>query len=623
MGNGIYSPRYFALPDIIGLATHLEDDPAVSGDRGVFALAVRNDLAATILTSANGDYSGIAVDDRGRLFTLSGPSPAGTWQTLRVFAATIADVATPAVIQVLGPGAVNLAGLVYPVNALIGLTVTINGQTCTFIAADVVSQAAILNALNVGMPDITWTDPGNFLLATKDTPGNIVLSGTALVILGLNLLPATTGPWVAFPVSSPMIEIGYPPGFSVANAPQEVILRVWRLSGATGGVADICGEMRMNATDINSQESRRFSFDGTHAYATVEFVGGTAPTITGTLDIRPVFDGDQAIEAPTFHAVGPSILAHDFWDNAPTQAVYNYSTLKGDGTAVRLANTTITFTITPGLTAPISSQLCRVRVFIDATTKPLVWEQGRNAILSIAAGVITVNALDGTVITVPVAATLVEVMWSGPEKGVALEDSAHVSGEYITKGGRVRRDVPVNSAGSDGEWCAPGTDADGYDYTRDKAYDAAGNDNRVAEIAPLWSKNVLTPINVIAAAQNIAVAWADLGPEIGCQGYKTFCLQVDVDINTCVNVRFRALALTSAGGAKEFALPCKVVDSTAAAWLVKVQPHVYELDLDVDQKQLLDWVTDNAISTIQFQVSCESMPGAAGQVLTAELTYGY
>lgn len=46
--------------------THLEDDPHASGDRGTFALAVRNDNNA-VRTSADGDYSPISVDSAGRI----------------------------------------------------------------------------------------------------------------------------------------------------------------------------------------------------------------------------------------------------------------------------------------------------------------------------------------------------------------------------------------------------------------------------------------------------------------------------------------------------------------------------------------------------------------------------
>lgn len=49
--------------------SHLEDSGHISGDRGNFLLAVRNDAAAATLTSADADYSGIAVDANGRVFT--------------------------------------------------------------------------------------------------------------------------------------------------------------------------------------------------------------------------------------------------------------------------------------------------------------------------------------------------------------------------------------------------------------------------------------------------------------------------------------------------------------------------------------------------------------------------
>lgn len=51
---------------IISGSIHNEDTAAVSGDAGVGVLGVRNDAAAA-LTSADGDYSHIAVDDAGRV----------------------------------------------------------------------------------------------------------------------------------------------------------------------------------------------------------------------------------------------------------------------------------------------------------------------------------------------------------------------------------------------------------------------------------------------------------------------------------------------------------------------------------------------------------------------------
>lgn len=45
---------------------HLEDDPSASGDKGILALAARNDSFVN-LTNTDGDYSAISVDAKGRL----------------------------------------------------------------------------------------------------------------------------------------------------------------------------------------------------------------------------------------------------------------------------------------------------------------------------------------------------------------------------------------------------------------------------------------------------------------------------------------------------------------------------------------------------------------------------
>lgn len=44
---------------------YAEDSPHVSGDLGLFGLAVRNDNQTLTLTSTDGDYSGVAVDKKG------------------------------------------------------------------------------------------------------------------------------------------------------------------------------------------------------------------------------------------------------------------------------------------------------------------------------------------------------------------------------------------------------------------------------------------------------------------------------------------------------------------------------------------------------------------------------
>lgn len=50
---------------------YAEDSAHVSGDVGIFGLSIRNDNQGTTFTSASGDYSGQAVDDRGAMWTKS------------------------------------------------------------------------------------------------------------------------------------------------------------------------------------------------------------------------------------------------------------------------------------------------------------------------------------------------------------------------------------------------------------------------------------------------------------------------------------------------------------------------------------------------------------------------
>lgn len=464
-GNLLIAP---GAPALWGLFH--EDTPAVDGDLGQAALAVRNDGANTVLTSANGDYSWISVDDRGQVFVRTDPSPAEPWQTLRTFLGTVADSTGPNTIQVV-TGVVDVSLLAYPGAGLPGLTVDVNGQTCTFGVGAPVSMANLLVLLNAAMPDMTWTAPGAafVLIGTKNSPGNIVLSGTALAILGL--VAGTTGPWVTLPQSRGVIEVGFLPGFSVLNAPDAVNFRVWRLSATSGGTAEIAGKMRIAASNISYQQSRRFAFDGSDVFLQVTFTGGTAPTITGTAEVRVVYDGSEYVEVPTWHEVGPSALALDQWDNSPTRTEYNYSTAKGDGSAVRTTNNTITLTPTAPVIAPTTEQLCAVKIITTTSAEPLMWEQGRNAVLTAAGAVITVNSLDGTVITVPAAATSIEVMWAGPDRATYTEDSASVDAERGVLILGVRQDTLASSVTTDGDHAWLKVDSLGALWTRSRAFD--------------------------------------------------------------------------------------------------------------------------------------------------------
>ncbi len=237
--------------------------------------------------------------------------PASAWVTLRTFAGTTVDTVNWTVMETV-TGIVDLSGLVYP-TALTGKALTVNGQTHTFAAGQPVDLADCLAELNTAITDITFTAPGPgfALVLVKKTPGNLAISGTAAAVLGLTV--ATTGSWVALPTyntarpNAPGVEVCFPQVFSVANAPTEVIFRLWRLNPQYGGTAEIAREIRVSAADIAALPSHRIPFDGSHAFLSVAFVGGAGPTVTGVAKIRVVYDGvlsnSDATTAPSTTAL--------------------------------------------------------------------------------------------------------------------------------------------------------------------------------------------------------------------------------------------------------------------------------------------------------------------------------
>lgn len=207
----------------------------------------------------------------------------------------------------------------------------------------------------------------------------------------------------------------------------------------------------------------------------------------------------------------------------------------------------------------------------------------------------------------------------------AAEDSPAVDGELGLKVWRVRRDVPINSAGSDGDYCTPNTDADGYDYTRDKAYDSASNSDRGFEVAPVWSRNVQTPVSLIAAAQNVTATWVggELGPEVPTQGYTKMGLWLNIDMNDSQNVRVRILNKHTSAGADEYQSVINSVDTTGVPFNVKFQGEYLEYDVDADGLVVLPFDVANFVPFVQFQVMAEVVGATAAQILSAYVTYGY
>lgn len=80
---------------LLGASNYAEDSAHVSADVGNFVMAVRNQNQATTLTSATGDYSGIAVDDKGAVFTKSAANKSNLQQVITVGTSAVALPTTP------------------------------------------------------------------------------------------------------------------------------------------------------------------------------------------------------------------------------------------------------------------------------------------------------------------------------------------------------------------------------------------------------------------------------------------------------------------------------------------------------------------------------------------------
>ena len=283
--------------------------------------------------------------------------------------------------------------------------------------------------------------------------------------------------------------------------------------------------------------------------------------------------GAALAAALTSKPVSPDVQALDMWDSAPTHATYNYSTARTDASAaVRASDTTLTWS-GPTLT---TGQLCRVRVITTTTARPLVWEQGRNAVITISGATITVNALDGTVATIPAAATTIEVMWSAQDKGFDAPTNAH-------------RNVPMYS----------------------------DRDARVT-----------TPIDLIAAAQTLTTSWADLGAafEVNTDGYTTIRLWLQITKQQSDGIRIRALLKHTSQDTLEYWPIIAVPVATGTPAYYDARPEYVQFtasELAATDYPTIEFKLNSTAPFVQFQVMMMTDGGTDGTIDSAKVTYAY
>lgn len=123
---------------------------------------------------------------------------------------------------------------------------------------------------------------------------------------------------------------------------------------------------------------------------------------------------------------------------------------------------------------------------------------------------------------------------------------------------------------------------------------------------------------LLTSNQTLTAGWVNLGAEINCEGALSIALWIDLDVNNSTNVRIRALARNAAGGS-DYVFPIK----TTYASNVKVQSEYIELDVDADQKIILETTLDGLVPFVQFQVMAEVAGVPAGIILSANRSAKY
>jgi len=126
------------------------------------------------------------------------------------------------------------------------------------------------------------------------------------------------------------------------------------------------------------------------------------------------------------------------------------------------------------------------------------------------------------------------------------------------------------------------------------------------------------PQALLAAAQDLTAAWADLGAELTVTGARTIALWTTLDINDSINARVRLLVKWENAGADEYVLPIRTVGASA----VLVEDEYIEFNVDADQQMILSWDLDGLVFYAQFQVQAGVVGATAGQIDAAYVTTG-
>lgn len=104
-------------------------------------------------------------------------------------------------------------------------------------------------------------------------------------------------------------------------------------------------------------------------------------------------------------------------------------------------------------------------------------------------------------------------------------------------------------------------------------------------------------VDLLTSDQTITDAYADVGDEVSCLGYRTCTIYFQLDINEATNVTFKPLAKLEEGATNEYGFPYQK-DDTAKVLLDDL---VFEVNADADQYQTFRFDLDG-VYFMQLQV---------------------
>ena len=128
------------------------------------------------------------------------------------------------------------------------------------------------------------------------------------------------------------------------------------------------------------------------------------------------------------------------------------------------------------------------------------------------------------------------------------------------------------------------------------------NDNKATEL--------------LSTAQNFTGSWVDVNDVIDVKDVNVLGAWLDIDINDGSDVRFRLVGLMEDDATDEYPLPIKTVSASD----VKVEDHYYELNVDSDQKVILDFEISDLIPFVKLQMQAGTPGASPAQLESCYLT---